>query len=138
MLFNTLASPFDTYILGIADYDRRVLPVAIGELEQVILFTLARLDGEEAHGARIIAEIERKLGRRVTAGALYTVLDRLQEKGFVASWIGDSTPERGGRRRKVYRLEPAGARELRSWYAGIRKLAEGTAARLDAITGGAT
>lgn len=111
--------------------------MAIGELEQVILFTLARLDGEEAHGARIIAEIERKLGRRVTAGALYTVLDRLQEKGFVSSWIGDSTPERGGRRRKVYRLEAAGARELRNWYAGIRKLAEGTAARLDAITGGA-
>ena len=76
--------------------------------------------------------------RNVAPGALYTVLERLQDKGFVEAWIGDSTPERGGRRRKVYRLLPSGARELRAWYAGLRELAAGTAARLDAIAGGAS
>lgn len=111
--------------------------MAIGELEQVILLALVRLDGEEAHGARIIAEIERHADRTVTPGALYTVLDRLESKGYVESWIGESTPARGGRRRKVYRLLPAGARALMSWYEGIRGLAEGMLGRLDAIGGAA-
>ena len=52
---------------------------------------------------------------------------------FVGSWIGDSTPERGGRRRKVYRILPAGARELRAWYGGIRDIASGVLTRLDRL-----
>ena len=110
--------------------------MALGELEQVVLFALARLDGQEAHGATILREIEERSGRAISPGALYTVLDRLREKGYVDSWIGESTPARGGRRRKVYRLLPAGARALRSWYAGIRELAEGTAARIEALSEG--
>lgn len=106
--------------------------MALGELEQMILLVLVRLGGE-AHGGAIVAELEERAGRTVAPGALYTVLDRLQGKGFVTSWIGDATPERGGRRRKVYRMLPEGARELRSWYAGIRELAEGAAGRLDAL-----
>ncbi|MGH7502423.1 MAG: PadR family transcriptional regulator [Longimicrobiales bacterium] len=106
--------------------------MALGELEQMILFGLVRLGGE-AHGAAIAREIEAKSGRSVAPGALYTVLERLQDKGFVSAWIGESTPDRGGRRRKVYRLLPEGARELRSWYAGIRELAAGATARLNAI-----
>jgi DNA-binding PadR family transcriptional regulator len=110
--------------------------MALGELEQVILFALARLGGE-AHGVAIALEIEGRTGRSVAAGALYTVLERLQDKGFVEAWIGDSSPERGGRRRKVYRLLPAGARALRTWYTGIRNLAAGARAQLDAIAEGA-
>lgn len=106
--------------------------MALGELEQMVLLTLARLDGE-GHGAGIAEELEERTGRRVSPGALYTVLDRLKEKGCVEAWIGDSTPERGGRRRKVYRLLPAGAMEVRAWYAGIRDLAVGTANRLDRL-----
>lgn len=111
--------------------------MALGDLEQVVLFALVRLHGQEAHGAAIIREIEERSGRATTPGALYTVLERLQEKGYVESWIGESTPPRGGRRRKVYRLLPAGAEALRSWYAGIQGLAEGTASRLEAVSGGA-
>lgn len=111
--------------------------MALGELEQVVLFALVRLDGQEAHGALIVRELQERLGRDVSPGALYTVLDRLQAKGFVESWIGASTPERGGRRRKVYRLLPAGARELQGWYAGIRAMAQGTASRLESLAGGA-
>jgi len=106
--------------------------MALGEFEQVILLALVRLD-PQAHGAAIALQIEEHTGRRVAPGALYTVLERMQEKGWVEAWIGDATPERGGRRRKVYRLLPAGARELRSWYAGIRELADGVGARLDAL-----
>ena len=106
----------------------------LGELEQVILFALVRLDGE-AHGAAIAMEIEEHTARRVSPGALYTVLDRLEDKGYVRSWIGDSTPERGGRRRKVYRMLPEGARELREWYRGIRQIASGSLARLDELAG---
>jgi hypothetical protein len=53
----------------------------------------------------------------------------------VLAWIGESTPERGGRRRRVYRLEPAGARELREWYRGIKDIAVGTGPLLDALAG---
>lgn len=111
--------------------------MGLGELEQVVMLALLRLAGDEAHGAMIVRELEENLGRRVSPGALYTVLERLGEKGYVESWIGDSTPARGGRRRKVYRLLPAGARELRSWYSGVRGMADDYLGRLDAISEGA-
>ena len=106
--------------------------MSLGETEQVVLFALVRLGGE-THGAAIVREIDERTGRRISPGALYTVLDRLETKGFVEAWIGDSTPERGGRRRKVYRILPEGARELREWYGGIRDMASGALARLDRI-----
>ena len=107
---------------------------SLGDFEQVILFALARLEGE-AHGTAVSQEIETRTGRHVSPGGLYTVLDRLEAKGLVTSWIGESTPERGGRRRRVYRLEPAGARELREWYRGIKDIAVGTGPLLDALAG---
>lgn len=106
--------------------------MALGELEQVVLFAIVRLS-EPAHGAAIVAEIERRTGKRVAPGALYTVLDRLESKQLVDSWIGDATPERGGRRRKLYRIQPEGAAVLREWYAGIRGLADGVLPRLDRL-----
>jgi DNA-binding PadR family transcriptional regulator len=106
--------------------------MALGELEQVILFAIAGLGGE-AHGASIVDVIEESTGKRVSPGALYTVLERLEGKGFVQSWLGDSTPERGGRRRKVYRIQPEGARQLRSWYRGIQRIAAGTVPLLDRL-----
>lgn len=108
--------------------------MSLGGLEQVVLFALLRR-GDEAHGAAIVLEIEERTGRKVSPGALYTVLDRLSAKGYVESWIGDSTPERGGRRRKMYRLLPEGARELLDWYEGIREVAAGTSDRLRALAG---
>ena len=110
--------------------------MALGDLEQVVLMALLRLAGDEAHGASISLELEEHLGRRVNPGALYTVLDRLGEKGFVEAWIGDSTPERGGRRRKVYRLTPEGAAELQRWYLGIQGMADGHLDRLNALARG--
>lgn len=110
--------------------------MALGEFEQVVLFALVRLHGE-AHGAALVKEIEQRTGRQVFPGALYTALERLERKGYVAGWIGDSTPERGGRRRKCYRLQPAGAVELRASYAALRRLATGMGLRLDELAGDA-
>jgi PadR family transcriptional regulator, regulatory protein PadR len=99
--------------------------MSLGDFEQVILFALVRLKGE-AHGVAIAEEIERRTSRLVAPGGLYTVLERLEQKGFVTSWIGDSAPERGGRRRRVYRLEVEGAKAISEWYRGIQQLASGT------------
>ncbi len=110
--------------------------MALGKLEQVILLALAHLGGE-GHGAQIAAVIEEQTGRTASPGGLYTVLDRLQDKGYVEGWIGDGTPERGGRRRKVYRMLPAGARAIRSWYDGIRQLGDSARACMDALADGA-
>lgn len=107
--------------------------MSIGDFEQVVLFALVRLKGQ-AHGPAIASEIERRTVRSVSPGALYTVLDRLESKGFVTSWMGESTPERGGRRRKEYRLSATGARELREWYRGIRDLAAGMGPLLDELS----
>ncbi len=106
--------------------------MTLGGLEQLVLFALLRLGGE-GHGPALVVEIEERTGRRVSPGALYTVLERLADKGHVEGWIGESTPERGGRRRKMYRLLPAGAQELLSWYEGIQELASGTTDRLRAL-----
>ena len=67
----------------------------LGEFEQVVLLAIAHLRGE-AYGVPIVEEIERRTGRAVARAAVYVTLRRLEEKGFVSSWIGDPTPERGG------------------------------------------
>jgi DNA-binding PadR family transcriptional regulator len=105
---------------------------SLGDFEQLLLFAILRLD-DDAYGVRIRQEIEERAGRSVSAGAVYTGLDRLEGKGLVTSRIGDTTPSRGGRRRKYYRLEPEGAEALRQSYDEIQRMASGVAARLAAL-----
>lgn len=107
----------------------------LGEFEQTLLFALVRLEGEGS-SADIGEEIEARTGRRASPGAVYTALDRLEAKGLVESWIGDTTPARGGRRRKCYRLLPQGARVLRDSYASLRAMASGVGTWLDALADG--
>jgi DNA-binding PadR family transcriptional regulator len=102
---------------------------SLGDFEQLLLFAILRLDAE-AYGATIRQEIEERAGRFVSAGAVYTALDRLEAKGFVRSRIGDATPSRGGRRKKYYQLEPVGADALRQSYAEIQRMAAGLGSRL--------
>ena len=64
--------------------------------------------GDAAYGAAIRQEIHARSGRDVSISAVYTTLDRLEDKGLLSSWIGAPTAERGGRRRKFYALRPAG------------------------------
>jgi len=104
----------------------------LGEFEQILLFAVLRLRGE-AHGATIRGEIEARTGREVSPGAIYTVLGRLEDQGLVSSELGDTTPARGGRRRKLYRLEPAGAVALQKAYGALREIARGTLSDLSAL-----
>ncbi len=108
---------------------------ALGEFEQLILFALVEL-GDEAYGASIGRAIERRTGRQVSAGAIYTALARLAARGLVTSEVGDPTPERGGRRRKYYRLEPAGAVELSRSVDVMRTMSKGLLPKLETIAEG--
>lgn len=107
---------------------------ALGEFEQLILFALVELD-EDAYGASIGRAIEDRTGRQVSAGAIYTALDRLSVRGMVTAEVGEPTPQRGGRRRKYYRLEPAGAVELSRSVDVLRSMSEGLLPKLEAMAG---
>src|SRR3954466_516495 len=85
---------------------------ALGDFEQLVLFGVLRL-GTDAHGAAIRQEIHARSGRDVSINAVYTTLDRLEDKGLLRSWIGEPSAQRGGRRRKFYELRPARAAALR-------------------------
>jgi PadR family transcriptional regulator PadR len=85
----------------------------LGEFEQIVLLAILRVR-EDAYGVPIRLEIETRTGRSVTVGALYRTLDRLEEKGYVASSFGDPTPARGGRSRRYFKVRPAGLRALRA------------------------
>jgi PadR family transcriptional regulator PadR len=106
----------------------------IGEFEQLILIALVRL-GDDAYGVTIRAEIEGKTGRVVSPGALYTALDRLEKRGLVSSRLGEPTPERGGKRKRLYTVQPAGERTLARVYESLRLMASGMATRLRTIKG---
>ena len=84
----------------------------LGEFEQLVLLAIVHLQGE-AYGIPIVEEIERRTGRSVARAAVYVALRRLEEKGFVSSWMGDPTPERGGKGRRYVKIEAEGARALR-------------------------
>lgn len=97
----------------------------LGEFELLLLFAVLRLAPDEAYGAQIGREIEERTGREVSAGAVYTGLDRLQARGLVSSREGEATPVRGGRRKKYYRLEEEGARALHESWTRVRSMADG-------------
>jgi PadR family transcriptional regulator PadR len=84
----------------------------LGEFEQLVLLAIVRL-GDGAYGTTIRREIEHHTSRTVAVGALYTALDRLERKGYVASSMSDPTPQRGGRAKRHFRLRAGGAAALK-------------------------
>src|ERR671915_8751 len=89
----------------------------LGEFEQLVLLGVLRLEpNDAAYGDAIRREIHARSGRDVSINAVYTTLDRLERKGLLKSWVGEPTPQRGGRRRKFYPLRPAGLTALRQGY----------------------
>lgn len=85
----------------------------IGEFEEVILLIVGIL-GEEAYTYRITMEYKTQTGRSATIGAVHSTLDRLENKGLLDSAMGKSTPERGGRRKRVFRITASGRRVLKN------------------------
>ena len=106
----------------------------LGDFEQRILFALIRL-GANAYGVTIREEIESRTGRATSAGALYTALARLEKRGLVASRLGEPTPERGGKRKRLYTVQPAGERAVARAYESLRLMASGMTTRLRTAKG---
>ena len=78
----------------------------------VVLLAILHLDGE-VYAVPIVDEIERRTGRPVSRAAVYVTLRRLEEKGLLSSWMGEVTPERGGKPRRCVKVEPEGLGRLR-------------------------
>src|SRR5687767_3372149 len=96
----------------------------LGEFEQMVLLAIAHMEGE-AYGVPIVEEIERRTGRSVARAAVYITLRRLEEKGFVSSWMSDPTPERGGKGRRYVKLEAEGVRALREARRAAERMWQG-------------
>jgi PadR family transcriptional regulator PadR len=96
----------------------------LGELEQIVLLAVLRI-GSEAYASPILEEIEAQTGRRLSRGALYTALDRLETKGCLRSRIGEPLPERGGRARRYFSVTPAAVRTLKSTRGSLMRLWQG-------------
>jgi DNA-binding PadR family transcriptional regulator len=85
----------------------------IGQFEQLVLTAILAL-ADNAYGVTIHRNVsELATPKSVSLGAVYATLDRLEDKGLIASWLSDPTPERGGRSKRHYRLQAGGARALR-------------------------
>jgi PadR family transcriptional regulator, regulatory protein PadR len=97
---------------------------SLGEFERLLLMAILHR-GDDAYGTTIRDEIEDRTGRSVSLGAMYTALDRLEEKGLVSSWTGGATTNRGGRAKRFYRLNAAGAAVLRESLSTTKAMAKG-------------
>jgi len=98
--------------------------LSLGEFEQVVLLAILRL-GDNAYGVTIGAEITACTGREPAPGALYTTLDRLEDKGLVSSRMGDPTPQRGGRAKRYFALNSKGLAAVTRAQQSYRRLLEG-------------
>ena len=100
------------------------MPSNLGEFEQLVLLTLLRLS-EDGYGVTVRRELARRAGRAVSMGTVYKTLLRLEAKRLVVARISEPTPERGGRRKKLYLVTPAGRRALERSLAALRKMSRG-------------
>jgi DNA-binding PadR family transcriptional regulator len=98
--------------------------VSLGEFEQVVLLAILRA-GDNAYGVRVRAEIEACTGREPSPGALYTTLDRLEEKGVVTSRLGDPTPQRGGRAKRYFTVSASGMKAVTRAQLSYQRLLKG-------------
>ena len=98
----------------------------LGEFEYLMLTAVARL-GEGAYGVTIRAEIEDATGRPCSRGAHYTTNERREKKGRVKTSMGDPTPQRGGRPKRMVRITPKGAQAASEFYNAVMRVSRGVA-----------
>ncbi len=101
---------------------------ALGELETLVLLAILRLGGE-TYGVPVRDEIETRTGRRLTRGAVYTALARLEKKAYLDSTVGPPTPMRGGKAKRFYSVSELGMETLR----GSTRVMEQMRAGLEAL-----
>lgn len=83
----------------------------LGTFEQAVLLAIVRL-GAGAYGRAILHQVQASLDRGVSAGSVYTTLDRLEARGLLTSSLAEGTPVRGGRPRRYYKVAAEGLRAL--------------------------
>lgn len=93
----------------------------LNDLEQLILLALLRI-GDDAYGVSVREEIEARARRSVSIAAIYAALERLEQRGYVDTWLSPPTGQRGGRAKKHFRVTPAGAAALRRARAGMEAM----------------
>jgi DNA-binding PadR family transcriptional regulator len=103
----------------------------LGELEQMMLMAVLQLK-DDAYGLAIQRELKERGDRKVSPGALYATLDRLEGKGMVTSSFSDPEPGRGGKPRRYLTVTPKGIEALQKARSAWHRLAEG----LEGIMGG--
>ena len=103
-----------------------------GEFEQTLLYAVRYLQDEDerASGPTIRALLKTRTGRLVSPGAIYTALDRLEQRGLVRSRLGEPTPARGGKRKRCYRLTAKGSAALRDAHGAIAHMTQGIKPKL--------
>jgi DNA-binding PadR family transcriptional regulator len=106
------------------DVDEMTGTSTLGEFEQVVLLAILRL-GDGAYGVTIREEIQARTDREPGPGALYTTLDRLEDKGLITSRLGDPTPQRGGRAKRFFQVSGSGVEAVARAQRSYRRLLEG-------------
>jgi DNA-binding PadR family transcriptional regulator len=101
-----------------------------GEFELLVLLAILRLD-DEAYGVTVREEVERETSRTLTLGTVYKTLGRLEAKGYLDTRVGPPTPERGGRRKKLYSLTPLGREAARRSLSDLRRMTAGLEPELE-------
>jgi PadR family transcriptional regulator len=96
----------------------------LGEFEYLLITAAVRL-GDDAYGAAIRHEIEEATKTTCSIGALYTTIDRLERKGFLKTWMGDATPQRGGRAKRMVRVTAKGIKEATNFYDAVARVSRG-------------
>ncbi|HAA12121.1 MAG TPA: PadR family transcriptional regulator [Cytophagales bacterium] len=89
-----------------------MIETRLGDFEETILLLVGILD-QEAYAVRISEEFQNQTGRKVSIGAVHSTLNRLTEKAFLTSEMGDATAKRGGRRKRIYQITASGQQALR-------------------------
>jgi DNA-binding PadR family transcriptional regulator len=96
----------------------------LGEFEHIVVLALLRL-GDQAYGVTVRQEIEARIGREVSIGAIYATLDRLEGKGYVKSQLGEPTPERGGRSKRFFRVSAKGVAAVNRTHRALQTMTKG-------------
>ena len=105
-------------------------PIYPGEFEQMVLLAILQLEGN-AYALSVLRELDKSAGRRVSRGALYKTLERLEDKGFVEWEVEETTPGRGGHPRRRFQVTPAGVSALQTSRDALYRLWQG----LDGVLG---
>jgi PadR family transcriptional regulator PadR len=104
------------YLMSSRDY--------LGEFEHIVVLALLRL-GDQAYGVTVRQEIEVRISREVSIGAIYATLGRLQTKGYVNSHLGDPTPERGGRSKRFFHVTAKGMAAVNRTQRAVQNMTKG-------------